>query len=275
MRRIHLLSLFLAAPLLAEDAPQPWTHQLVGGVNLTQVALKDWAGGGEDALAWTLSFEGRSELGGGRFDWANTYRFAFGQTKLGDQGIRKTDDKIDLESVLTFRMGTIVNPYIGATFKSQFAKGFDYGGAGQVAISQFFDPAYLTQSAGVGYQPRKEIKTRLGLALREVVTRDFNSFSDDDDTQKTEKTKVDGGLESVTEGEWQVVENTVLKSKVEVFVPLAAVGETVLRNDNTIVLKVNDYLNVNLNIQLVSDETATTKTQVKEALAVGLSCAFL
>ena len=51
-----LLLLGAAGALFAEeDAPtSPWTHQLVGGLNLTQVALKDWAQGGEDALAWKL-----------------------------------------------------------------------------------------------------------------------------------------------------------------------------------------------------------------------------
>jgi hypothetical protein len=103
-------------------------------VNLNQVALKDWSGGGEDALSWTLSVEGKSELTKERYDWSNAYKFAFGQTKLGDQGIRKTDDKIDLESILTYKMGTLINPYVGATLKSQFAKGFVYGDAGKVAI---------------------------------------------------------------------------------------------------------------------------------------------
>ena len=278
MRKLYLMAtLFLAAPIQAEDeeTSADWSHQLVGGVNLTQVALKSWAGGGEDALAWTLSVEGKSALAKEQYDWSNAYKFAFGQTKLGDQGIRKTDDKIDLESVLTYKMGTYINPYVGATLKSQFAKGFNYNDTGKAAISQFFDPAYLTQSAGVGYQPREEIKTRLGLAVREIITRDFNHYSDDSSTRKTEKTKVDGGLESVTEGGWLLAENTLIKSKVEIFAPLASLDETVLRNDNTLTLKLNEYVNVNLNLQLVSDETATTETQIKEALAVGLSYSFL
>ncbi len=63
-----------------------------------------------------------------KISWNNTYKFAFGQTRLGDQGVRKTDDKIDLETVLTYKLGTMINPYFGATFKSQFASGYPYGG---------------------------------------------------------------------------------------------------------------------------------------------------
>jgi len=101
---------------------------LAGGVNCSQVALKDWAQGGEEALNWTLNVNGNSVRETEKISWNNTYKFAFGQTRLGDQGVRKTDDKIDLETVLTYKLGTMINPYFGATFKSQFASGYPYGG---------------------------------------------------------------------------------------------------------------------------------------------------
>jgi hypothetical protein len=263
---------------VAAVVPQPsssWTHKLVGAVNVTQVALKDWAQGGEDALAWTLSLDGGSDYTQGKIDWQNSYKFAFGQTKLGDQGIRKTDDKIDLQSTLTYKMGTYVNPFIGATLKSQFAKGYAYGDAGKTPLSQLFDPAYMTQSAGIGYQPITEAKTRLGLALREIITRDFNGFSDDLATLKIEKSKIDGGLESITEAEWEVVENILLSSKLELFAPFSDLDQTSLRNDSTVSMKVNKYVTVNFNVQIVDDETASAKTQLKEALSVGLSYSFI
>ncbi len=68
----------------------------------------------EEALAWTLSFDGASNYAQGKIDWQNGYKFAFGQTKLGSQGIRKTDDKIDLQPTLTYKMGTFVDPFVGA-----------------------------------------------------------------------------------------------------------------------------------------------------------------
>ena len=48
------------------------------------------------------------------------YAFAYGQTKLGDKGIRKTDDRIDLSSVLTYKLGVYANQFASVTFKSQF-----------------------------------------------------------------------------------------------------------------------------------------------------------
>ena len=264
----------LAQDETAAEAPAgPWTHKLVGAITATQVQLKDWSQGGEDALAWTVSLDGASNYESGRYNVANTYQFAFGQTKLGSGGVRKTDDRIDLSSTLTYMLGTILNPYVSATFKTQFAGGYTY--EPKVEISKFLDPAYITQSAGVGYQPRPEIKTRLGLGLREVITSDYTRYADDPGTTKIEDVSVDGGLESVTDAEWQMSDNVLFTSKLEVFAPLAAVDETVLRNNNRLTVKVSEYVNVNLNVELVQDDKATEDLQVKQVLALGLSYSFI
>jgi hypothetical protein len=188
-------------PIPMEAAPtSPWKHTMIMNANITQVSFTDWAQGGENALAYALFLEGKSSFTEGVIDWANSYKFGFGQAKLGSQGIRKTDDKIDLESVLTYKVGTFVNPYASASLKSQFIEGVTYDAAGHATpVSNFFDPAYLTQSTGVGYQPISEVKTRFGVAIREVVTSIFNAYTDDPATTEIEKVKIEGGMESVTE----------------------------------------------------------------------------
>jgi len=66
----------------AQDSEVSWQHQSAGGVNFSQVALKDWAQGGEEALNWTLNINGNSARETEKISWNNTYKLAFGQTKL-------------------------------------------------------------------------------------------------------------------------------------------------------------------------------------------------
>ena len=205
---------------------------MAGGGNCSQVGLIDWAQGGEEALNWTLNVNGNSVREMEKISWNNTYKFAVGQTRLGDQGVRKTDDKIDLETVSTYKLGTMISPYFGATFKSQFASGYQYGGLGKVGVSQFWDPAYITQSVGAGYKPIEEVKVRVGLALREIATRDSNGFSADPETAKVDKFKVDGGFEAAVGAVWQLSENTLLTSKLGIFGPLKELGDTSINFDN-------------------------------------------
>jgi hypothetical protein len=262
-----------------DTSPKPaygWKKNLVGGLNLTQVSFNDWQQGGEDALAWTLTLDGKFENDQPKTNWATSYKFAFGQTKLGEQGIRKTDDKIDLETVLTYKLGSYVNPYFAATLKTQFARGFQYAADGtKTQVSKFFDPGYLTQSAGFGYQPAPQVKTRLGVALREIITSDFAIYSDDPATDEIEKTKVQGGMESVTNVDWKLAANLLLTAKLELFAPFETFDEAIVRSDNTLAAKVSKYVTVNLNVQLINERKVTPRTQVKETIAIGLSYALL
>jgi hypothetical protein len=294
MRKLFLIAVVLfaananAQPADTAKVKKPWTHSLAGGLNLTQVSFNDnWTQGGENALAYATTLIGKSANDLPKTNWTTSYKFAFGQTKLGSQGIRKTDDKIDVESTLTFKAANYINPYVAATLKTQFAKGFDYSQRDArtgkfLQVSKFFDPGYLTQSAGLGYQPIPQIKTRLGAALREVITSEFNSYADDPKTlAEVEKTKVEGGLESVTEVNWQLQSNLLFTGKLELFDAFKNFDIIIMRADNTLAAKISKYVSVNFNVQLIKEPNLplpprrSGKIQAKQTLAIGLNYTFL
>lgn len=258
--------------------PSDWKHTLVAGLTLTQASYTNWAQGGENTLAYTFSIDGKSVQDLTMTNWSSSYKIAYGQTRLGSKGLKKTDDKIELENVLTYKIGTTVNPYASATFKSQLDDGYKYDDATntKLKISSAFDPMYLTQAVGIGYQPAVEIKTRLGAALREVLDKNRFGYADDAATTLViEDSKVEGGLESVTDVEIKIEENTLFTSKLEMFAPFNSIDIVVVRSDNTLSSKVNKYISVIFNVQLINDRSVTARTQVKEGLALGISYTFL
>jgi hypothetical protein len=278
------LVLLLSFPLLlsaqtdSTATPSNWKHTLITGLTLTQVTFTDWAQGGENALAYTLGIDGKSVQDLTSTNWSNSYKLAYGQTKLGSKGLRKTDDKIELESVLTYKLGTHVNPYASATFKSQFDDGYKYDDVAntKAKISSALDPMYLTQAVGVGYQPIAEVKTRLGAALREVFDKNRFGYSNDaKTTPEIETSKIEGGLESVTDVEIRIEENTLFTAKLEMFAPFNNIDVVVVRSDNTLSSKVSKYISLVFNVQLINDRSVTAKTQIKEGLALGISYALL
>ncbi|HTY35756.1 MAG TPA: DUF3078 domain-containing protein [Bacteroidota bacterium] len=262
------------APAKPDSARWGWKHSVVSGLTATQVSFKDWAQGGEDALAWTVRLDGLSKLEDTAFVWGNTYKMSYGQAKIGTEMSRKTEDRLEFESVFTYKLGTEVNPYVGATLKTQFAEGVTIDGAGNsVPVSRFFDPGYLTQSAGFGYRPSPALKTRLGAALREIVTSLYTIYANDASTPVDQrvKTKVDGGVESVTDVELKLDDNLLFRSKLELFAPIKQVSDMTMRMDNTVTANVSKYVVVILNVQLINDSKASTRMQEKEVLSLGLS----
>jgi hypothetical protein len=280
-RKILAVLLISAVNIYAQEKPPQasppdtvygWKNSLVTGLTLTQVAYTDWVQGGDNALSWTFTADGTSTMNQPEMKWSNSYKFAFGQARLGSQGLRKTDDRIELESVLLYKAGLLVDPYAGASLKTQFAKGYTYDAAGNgTEVSQFFDPAYLTQSAGVAYHLIKEVKTRLGLGLREVITNKFNQYADDPATPEVEKTSVDGGLEWVTNLDWPIDENLLLTSELEVFGPFKKFDNPVVRSITSLTAKVSKYVVAILTVQTIKEPQVSSKTQIKETIALGLS----
>ena len=246
-----------------------WKHSVVTGLNLTQVSFKNWVGGGDNALAYTTWLKGESVQDLEQTEWANSYRFAFGQTRLASQGIRKTDDEIYLQSLFIYKLGTQINPYVSATLRTQFATGYKYTDTASIPISKFFDPAYLTQSIGLAYQPIPEITTRLGVGAREVITSEFGQYYNHGED------KVQGGFESVTDVHWSFAENMTYAGKLEMFAAFKTLDQILVRSDNTISAKVNKYISVNFTVQIINDVTASPLTQIREGLALGISYILL
>ena len=248
-----------------------WKHTASGALNLTQVSFKDWVSGGSNTLAYSVVLQGSSVLTSERTVWTNNYKLAFGQARLGDQGLRKTDDDIYLESLLIYKVGTPVNPYVAATLRTQFAPGYSYDTTPESEISKFLDPAYVTQSGGVAYQPVPEFTTRIGAALREVVTSQHNQFATDLTTHQVHKVWTRGGAESVSELNTNVAENIQLVGRLELFAPFQSFDRIIVRNDYSIVAKVNKYISTGLTLDIINDVNVSARTQMKQALSLGLT----
>ena len=191
--------------------------------------------------------------------------------------MRKTDDEIFLESLLIYKYGLYINPYIAATLRTQFAKGYAYDNFGNgVVVSEFFDPGYLTQSIGLAYKPITEITTRFGVGLREVFASDFAQlYTDDPLTNTIEKTRVNGGMESVTDVNWNFAENMLFTSKLEIFSPFTDINKLIIRSDIAISAKVNKYVTSAFNVTLINDANVSPYTQIKQVLSIGLSYTLL
>ena len=111
----------------------------------------------------------------------------------GGDDPKKTTDEIFFETVYTRKVWTNVNPYVAATALTQFTAGYDYATDPPTKISNFLDPGYFRESIGLEYTPSDNVKTRLGVALKQTVADVYAArWSDDPETvDDIEKLKVE------------------------------------------------------------------------------------
>lgn len=276
MRLLTVLSTFiLLQGISAQEVA--WEKQLVGNLNVTQNSFDNWTAGGEDAWSWQIDVSGSANKTTNKFLWNNSGKFSFGKTRVGDLEARKSADEIKLESVLTLLRGVIINPYVAVSGQTQFVSGYIYPtDTGKVEVSDFFDPAYFTQSIGMGYSPLEELALRMGASFKETITSEHPApFADDPDTDKIEEFKAELGAELIADYSKTFNENLQLNSKLELFSNLNAFEEIDANWDTTISAKVSKYISTNLNLRIFYDRDISPKRQMKQTLSLGVSYVFI
>ena len=256
--------------------PSVWKKSMAGGLNLTQTSFDNWVSGGEDAFSWQLNLNYKFVRDVKKYKWLNTGKFAYGNTKTGSAGLIKSADEIKLESVLTYKLGSAVNPYAALMGETQFTEGYDYTTVPETAISNFMDPGYFRESIGAGWTINESLSTRLGGSLKQTVTKDYTAYSDDPDTPNEKETlRSEVGVESVTDISWQITATSAYTGKLELFSNLGGLDEIDVNFDNILTVKVSEYINMNMNVKILYDKDISARRQIKQTMAIGLNYTFI
>ncbi len=276
MKKISLfISMLIAGNILfaseSSDTTAIWKNEIITTINFTQTQFDNWAQGGENAWSWLFNLHGQFDYEGNQWHWANSFKLVYGQMKISDDESKKSADEIKAGSVLKYKAGIWIDPYISVTGNTQLAEGFKYHDDGsKTRVSDRFDPAFFTESIGVGYEPDDQFKTRFGAALKQTFSDEFAELYAGGDDLKNEF-----GAESVTDLNLKLNKNLSFTSKLQMFSNLESIEEVDVNWDNLFVSDVSEWLNVSFNFRLFYDKDISSKRQLMQILAVGVSYKLL
>ncbi len=174
-----------------------WKKGGIGSVNFNQVAFSNWAAGGENSVSGAAFLTVFANYAKDRIAWDNQLDLAYGLLKSGNSKVVKSEDKIDLNSKLGYKVSKESKFYYTFlfNFKSQFANGYDYkyDTLREHPISRVLTPAYLLYSIGVDYKPNDNFSLYLSpLTCRTIIVND-------DDLSQAGAFGVDPGKKSLTQ----------------------------------------------------------------------------
>lgn len=254
-----------------KDSSDGWYPGSEVALNISQIAFTDWSQGGENSVTWALITT--NALGFKRGTWIknSNLKISYGRTKISGAESRVNDNEFFLETVVSKYIGWVIDPYFSNNIRTPIAPGYNYKVSPSVQVVGFFDPGYVTQSAGFQYGGLSGFKFRIGAAVQEIFTNKFRSFSDDTLTHdKMEAFKAETGIESVAEADYNITPTLNVKSNLRLFGRFEQMDVWDVRWDNSITAKVTEFINVNLNVILLHDIKQTRRSQVKEALQIGI-----
>jgi hypothetical protein len=166
-----------------------------------------------------------------------------------------------------------VNPFAAARFQTQFAPGFTYDdSAGTSArVSGYFDPAYLTQTLGLGRSWGDAYKVRAGGTLKQTFSAARYGYADDPATAETETFRLEPGASVTAELRRGLMENILLTSTLDVFANFKGLDAVDVRWENQVTAKVNSFVSANAALDVLYDKDVSTRRQIRQSLAIGIS----
>lgn len=129
-----------------------WIFKNNASLLVNEVAFVNWNSGGSNSISALINYEGALKYRYKHLIWSSIVVTRYGVNKQEDQGLRKTDDIIDLSSTLGFRTNEYTNWFYSArfNFKSQFSEGYNYPDDSHV-LSKLMAPGYLFIGGGIEY----------------------------------------------------------------------------------------------------------------------------
>lgn len=275
-----------------------WLLKSIYGVNGTQSSFVNWNAGGRNNISLLGFISASAVYDNPVFDWDNSLDLALGGLQYldGEEGLQKTDDRIELSSKLGYRLKQNRSFYLSfiSGFRTQFLDGFSYPND-SIRQSTFMAPGYVTVALGIDYKPNDNFTLFVSPAagkftfVRDQTLADLGSFGveravlDDNGSVITPGRRFRGefGAKLRMAYNKEIFENIEMKSRLELFSNYLDRPENIDVNADVLFnFKVNSWFSASANFTLLydhdilitdADGNTGPRTQFKSVLGVGIS----
>ena len=292
MKTLSTLILIFFSTLAYAQESQNKSKDPVGGIwsyggktalLFNQSAFSKWASGGINNVSLALDVDYEINYKENGWSWDTKVKASYGLSYLeGDKFLKKTNDRLEINSLLgkefsdTWSYSSILN------FKSQIARGYRFGtdDEGEETRSlktHFFSPAYLQFGVGLYWKKSKDAWVNIA-PFTQRITFVSRQFTNDLKNGKTYFGVLKGAnhlfeLGASITGFYKIeaMKNVFIENRLAVYSDYLGKPENI-DFDYTLAaeMKVNDLISTQLEVQFVSDDNAVQALQAREVFGIGV-----
>ncbi len=270
----------------AEAPKEGWSK--AGNISLlfNQSSFDNWAAGGINNIAGNLGLNYDFNYLKGDIVWDNKIIAAYGITKIKGSDQQKTDDRLELNSLLGKKAKGFWYYSAFLNFKTQMDSGFE----DDFKTSHFFSPAYLQVGPGMLWKKSDNLKINIAPATAKMifvhdeftnvgnVQAAIDAFNDAggyfgveaNETSRFEFGAAIGGYYKLN-----IMENVSMENILNLHTNYLEDPQNVdLDYTMNLVMTINKYLSANLAFQTIYDDNAFQGLQTREVFGVGVNYGF-
>ena len=272
----------------SNDIPEKWKNSGNALFLVNQSSFSNWTSGGQSSISGTLKIDYNFNYSDNGWDWDTKVISNFGLNKIsGSDFLKKTDDRIEINSVLGKKFNTdIIGRWSYSSFfnfQTQFAKGYRFGrdangNPNRTEKSRFFSPATVQLGVGMYWKKSKDLWVNLApmtgklILVNKRFTENLNENQTYFGVKKGGNSRFELGASIRSYYKSEIFENVTMENRLSLY------SDYLDRPQNidfdctfNFIMKVNQYVSTNLIFQFVYDDNEIKIVQVREVLGVGLN----
>ena len=280
MKKFLLLLLFVVSGVFAQetatDSTKHWTRKGVFTFLANQSSFSNWQAGGQNNFAGNVGINYDFNYKNGDWNWDNKIILAYGLTKIKGADTQKTDDRIELNSLLGKKASGEWFYSAFFNFKTQMDTGLDPA-TQTVKISHFFSPAYFQFGPGMLWKKSDNLKVNFAPATSKLIMvhDHFTEFGSSFGVEQGETTRYELGAAVNGCYKFNLMENVSVENTLNFYSNYLEDPQNVdIDYQLNIVMKINKFLSTNFAFQTIYDDNAYRGFQTKQIIGLGLNYGF-
>ena len=273
-RHFLVVLLLLTTGVFAQKKTANW--QKKGKLNLVfnQSYFNDkWLGGETSNIATNINLDYKFNYKKGNWTWDNHLIASYGLTKIKGEGISKSDDRLEFNSILGKKMGkdwyysTLLN------FKTQMGRGEKEG----TYISHFMSPSYLQIGLGMLYKKGNTFKLNFSPLTGKitVVDKQFTLSAPSFGVEIGESALYNIGASIRLYSKNEPFQNISFENILNLYSNYQENPQNIdIDYTLNVVLKINKYLSTNISFRTIYDDNTIKNLQVREFFGLGINYKF-
>ncbi len=240
----------------------------------------EWQAGGTSNVAGNFLINYDYNYSSKRSVWDNKLIAAYGLTKIKDQDMTKSDDRLEFTSLYGQKAGESNWYYSGfLNFRTQMDSGFDAKTG--IKTTHFFSPAYLQVGPGMLWKKSDNLKVNIAPATSRliIVHGEFTDGLPDGVTyfgvKGNETTRFEFGAAVNAYYKLTLMENVTMENILNLYSNYLEDPQNVdIDYQMNLVMKINKYMSTNVAFQAIYDDNAISGVQVREVFGLGVNFGF-
>lgn len=281
---ILLISFTAVSQEKKSEPEEGWKRSGKGTLLVNQAAFSEWASGGVNSISLSLNVDYDLNYFESGWSWDTKFLGSYGLSHIeGDTYLKKTNDRIDINSLLGKQFSERWSYSTLFNFKSQFAHGYRFGedengNETRTLRTHFFSPAYIQFGIGFYWKKSNDLWVNIAPFSQRITmvsrrfTKDLEEGKEYFGVAKGENHLFELGASMNAFYKFKAMENITLENRLSLYSDYLGDPQNI-DFDYTVSahMQINKYVSTNLVLQLVYDDNAVKRLQMREVFGIGVN----